>query len=195
WDNRGIVGVQRFIERYWTLATEVSSLPDSGHTFDADFERARHKIIRRITGDMARFRFNTAVAAMMEYLNALYAYRSRPISGRQWREAIATLTLLMAPVAPFVAEEVWQEVLGRKSSVHEAVWPEFDESLAADEQITIVIQVNGKLRDKVVVPADTDEPELRRGAMTNERALATIGDRPVREVVVVPGRLVNIVTG
>ena len=195
WDNRGIVGVQRFIERYWTLATEVSSLPDSGHTFDADFERARHKIIRRITGDMARFRFNTAVAAMMEYLNALYAYRSRPISGRQWREAIATLTLLMAPVAPFVAEEVWQEVVGRKSSVHEAAWPEFDESLAADEQITIVIQVNGKLRDKVVVPADTDEPDLRRVAMTNERALATIGDRPVREVVVVPGRLVNIVTG
>ena len=194
WDNRGIVGVARFIERYWKLANEVAARPNNGQPFDEAFERERHKIIRRVTGDMSRFRFNTAVAALMEYVNDLYAARSRPIGGRQWRAAVGDLTLLLAPIAPFVTEEVWREVLGGKDSVHRAAWPEFDPALAADEEVTIVLQVNGKLRDRVTLPAGADEDALRAAALDNAKVRATIGERPIREAIVVPGRLVNVVT-
>ena len=194
WDNRNIVGVQRFIERYWSLANEMATRPNNGHVFDEAFERARHKIIRRLTQDMSRFRFNTAVAALMEYVNDLYAARPRPIPGRQWREAIRTLTLLLAPIAPFVAEEVWREVLREKKSVHQAKWPAYDEAMARDDEVTIVIQVNGKLRDRLAMAADADEAALREAALANEKARAAVGKRPVRDVIVVPGRLVNVVT-
>jgi len=195
WDNRNIVGVQRFIERYWTLAHEMASRPNSGQAFDEEFDRARHKIIRRLTGDMSRFRFNTAVAALMEYVNELYAARSRSISGDQWREAIRALTLLLAPIAPFVTEEVWREVLGERKSVHRTDWPVYDEALARDEEVTIIIQVNGKLRDRLAMPADTDEAAVREAALANGKVQSTIGRQSVIDVIVVPGRLVNVVTG
>ena len=195
WDDRGIVGAQRFIERYWALAHDVASLPDDGQPFDETFERARHQIIRRLTGDMSRFRFNTAVAALMEYVNDLYAARARPIGGRQWREAIGTLTLLLAPIAPFATEEVWQEALRHKGSVHRAEWPAYDETLAADEVVTIIIQVNGKLRDRVQMAADAGNDTLREVALANEKAKSAVGKQPIRDVIVVPGRLVNVVTG
>jgi leucyl-tRNA synthetase len=195
WDNRGIVGVQRFIERYWSLARETATRPNNGHAFDEEFERARHKVIRRLTHDMGLFRFNTAVAALMEYVNDLYAARRRPIPGRQWRDAIRTLTLLLAPIAPFVAEEVWREVLGERKSVHMAGWPDYDEVMARDEEVTIVIQVNGKLRDRLAMAADADEATLRATALANEKVKSAIGQRSMIDVIVVPGRLVNVVTG
>ncbi|MBP6016548.1 MAG: leucine--tRNA ligase [Candidatus Promineofilum sp.] len=194
WDDRGIIGAQRFIERYWALAHDVASLPDNGHPFDEAFERARHQIIRRLTRDMSRFRFNTAVAALMEYVNDLYAARTRSVGGRQWREAVRSLTLLLAPIAPFVTEEVWREVLRQKGSVHQAEWPAYDEALAADEEVTIIIQVNGKLRDRVQMAADADADTLREMALGNEKATSAVGERPIRDVIVVPGRLVNVVT-
>ncbi len=195
WDNRGIVGVQRFLERYWKLSNEVIDRPGDGRPFDEAFERERHKIIRRVTSDMARFRFNTAVAALMEYLNALYAARERPIAAAQWREAIRTLTLLLAPIAPFMTEEVWRELLGETSFVHQAAWPDYDEALATDERMTIAIQVNGKLRDRLECDANSDDEALRQAALENEKARKSIAGRPVRDVIVVPGRLVNVVTG
>jgi leucyl-tRNA synthetase len=195
WDNRGIVGVQRFLERYWKLANEVIDLPGDGRPFDEAFERERHKIIRRITDDMTKFRFNTAVAALMEYLNALYAARERSVAAPQWRPAIRSLTLLLAPIAPFITEEVWQAVLNEAGSVHQAAWPGYDEALAADERITVAIQVNGKLRDRFECDAGSDDEALRRAALENEKARKSIAGRPVRDVIIVPGRLVNIVTG
>jgi leucyl-tRNA synthetase len=194
WDSRGIIGVQRFLERYWKLANEIAELPGGGRAIDDAFERERHKIIRRITHDMEKFRFNTAVAALMEYLNGLYAARERPVTPSQWREAIRALTLLLAPIAPFVTEEVWQAVLGETGSVHQTEWPGYDERLAADEQVTIAIQVNGKLRDRMLIDAGSNEDSLRRAALENEKARATIAGRPIRDVIVVPGRLVNIAT-
>ena len=195
WDNRNIVGVQRFIERYWTLAHEVVSRPNGGQAFDEEFDRARHKIIRRLTGDMSRFRFNTAVAALMEYVNELYTARPRPIPGDQWRDAIRTLTLLLAPIAPFVAEEVWREVLGQRKSVHRTDWPVYNEALARDEEVTIIIQVNGKLRDRLAMPADADQATMREAALANGKVQSMIGRQSVVDVIVVPGRLVNVVTG
>jgi leucyl-tRNA synthetase len=194
WDNRGIVGVQRFLERYWKMAHEISAMPEDDGPEDERFERERHKIIRRVTRDMERFRFNTAIAALMEYLNGLYAARERQPAAAQWRRALRAMTLLLAPIAPFVTEEVWATAMGEAGSVHNATWPAYDEALAADERITIAIQVNGKLRDRVVVDADSDEEALRRAALENEKARATIAGRPVRDVIVVRGRLANVVT-
>ena len=195
WDNRNIVGVQRFIERYWTLAHEMASHPNSGQAINEEFERTRHKIIRRLTGDMSRFRFNTAVAALMEYVNYLYAARSWPIPGDQWRAVIRTLTLLLAPITPFITEEVWRDVLGERKSVHQADWPVYDEELARDEEVTIIVQVNGKLRDRLTMSAGADETTMREEVLANEKVRSTIGGRPVVDVIVVPGRLVNVVTG
>ena len=192
WDDRGIVGVDRFLDRYWRLAQEFERLPD-GAPNDA-FERARHRVIKRVTDDMARFRFNTAVAALMEYVNTLYAAREQSVAAAQWREAMRTLTLLLAPIAPFVTEEVWREVLGETASVHRAAWPAWDEALAAEAQTTVVVQVNGKLRDRLTAAADSDTATLREMALSNERVQAAVGNRAVRDVVVVPGRLVNVVT-
>ena len=192
WDNRGIIGVQRFLERYWKLAHEVANLPGGPH--DEAFERQRHQIIGRVTVDMGKFRFYTAVAALMEYVNDLVAARERPIGSRQWRAAIRTLTLLLAPIAPFVTEEVWQSVLGERDSVHRSAWPEYDEALAAEPEITIVLQVNGKLRDRLALAAGADEETLRAAALANGKVQSAVGDGAIREVIVVPGRLVNVVT-
>ena len=191
WDDRGIVGVDRFLERVWRLAQEFAGLPDGSYN-DA-FERARHRVIKRVTADMERFRFNTAVAALMEYVNALYAAREQPVAAGQWREAIRTLALLLAPIAPFIAEEMWREELGEAESIHGAAWPVWDEALAAEEQTTIVVQVNGKLRDRLTADAGSDPTTLRQMALASERVRAAVGERPVRDVIVAR-RVVNVVT-
>ena len=192
WDDRGIIGVDRFLERYWRLANEFGDLPSGPH--NEAFERTRHRVIRRVTADMSRFRFNTAVAALMEYVNGLYAARAEGAAAGQWRAAISTLTLLLAPIAPFVTEEVWREILDEPGSVHRAAWPEWDEALAAEPQVTIIVQVNGKLRDRLLVDANSDDATLRALALANDKVRATVDGRAVRDVIVVPGRLVNVVT-
>ena len=192
WDDRGIIGVDRFLERYWRLANEFETLP--GGPYSEAFERARHRTIRRVTADMEKFRFNTAVAALMEYVNGLYAARAGGAATTQWREAIRTLTLLLAPIAPFATEEVWREILGERESVHRATWPAWEEALAAEAEVTIVIQVNGKLRDRLLVEAGSDAAALHAIALANERVQASLGGRAPREVIVVPDRLVNVVT-
>jgi leucyl-tRNA synthetase len=194
WDNRGIIGVTRFIERYWKLANAVASLPGGAGPRDESFERERHKIIKRVTEDMAKFRFNTAVAALMEYVNYLVASR-HGAGGEAQRRAIRTVTLLLAPIAPFVTEEVWQGVLGETTSVHQSAWPEYDAALTVEEQVTIVLQVNGKLRDRIEVAAGTDDSALRAAALENAKVNSAVGERPIQNVVLVPGRLVNVVTG
>ena len=191
WDDRGIIGVDRFLDRFWRLAQEVGTLPD-GASNDA-FERARHRVIKRVTTDMERFRFNTAVAALMEYVNTLYAAREQAVAAAQWRDAMRTLTLLLAPIAPFVTEEVWREVLGEAGSVHRAAWPAWDEALAVEAQTIVIVQVNGKLRDRLTADADSDAAALRAMALGNERVQAAVGGRDVRDVIVA-GRLVNVVT-
>ncbi len=191
WDDRGIVGVNRFLERVWRLAQEFDRRPNGPYN-DA-FERARHRVIKRVTADMERFRFNTAVAALMEYANLLFAAQKQPVAARQWRAAIRTLALLLAPITPFIAEEMWRGALGEGKSIHCAAWPVWDEALAAEEQTTVVVQVNGKLRDRLTADAGSDAAALRQMALASERVRAAVGERPVRDVIVAR-RLVNVVT-
>ena len=157
------------------------------------FERARHKIVKRLTQEMEVFRFNTAVAGLMEYLNSLYDFRDQMIGTDAWRDALGTMARLLAPIAPFVTEEVWQNALGNAESVHLQAWPDYDEALTQDEEVTIVVQVNGKVRDRMTVAADATVAMMKETAVTCPNAQAHINGQPIRKIVMVPQKLVNIV--
>ena len=194
WDDSGIKGITRFLDRYWRVAnlnTETQSRNEQGK--DKEFERRRHQVIERITADMERFRFNTAVAALMEYLNYLVEVQDKDIPASQWRQAMESFTLLLAPIAPFITEEVWQTALGHSGSVHRQSWPTYDAEIAAEEQVTIVVQVNGKVRDRLTAPADVDEITLRETAVARPKVQHYINGQTVRKVIVIPQRLINIV--
>ena len=158
-----------------------------------DLRRALHKTIRKVSEDMERFKFNTGIAAMMEFSNTLnQAWDSEKIDAEVWEDSLRNLVLMMAPITPFLAEELWSKV-GGQFSVHQKPWPEWDEDLAADEMITLVVQVNGKLRDRIDVPADVTEEDARTVALASDRVKQHTEGKTVRRVIYVPGRLVNVV--
>ena len=196
WDEGGIRGMTRFVERFWTLANEKISVEVQRRgEVEAEnrFERMRHKIIKRITQEVEGFRFNTAVAALMEYLNSLYAVRDEAIGTEAWREAIDTMARLLAPFTPFIAEEVWQTVLGNRESVHVQPWPVYDAAQTVEDKVTIVVQVNGKVRDRMTVAADTSDELLRETAVACPNVQNHINGQSIRKIIVVPQKLVNIV--
>ncbi len=210
WSDRGVQGCSRFLGRYWNFACELAEAEDGGAAAAeaggaaagaAEAARGRalvrslHKTIRKVTRDIESFRFNTAVSALMELQNEaldVWADARGALTVAQWRELLATFTLLLAPMAPHVAEEV-HERLGGKESVLEAPWPSWDDELAADEVVTVVVQVNGKLRDRLQVAVDADRDDViaaARAAANTRRFLD--GKRVVKEIYV-PGKLVNFV--
>ncbi len=196
WDDGGIRGMTRFIERFWTLArakTQAQTQERQASAAEQSFMRAQHKIVKRITWEMEAFRFNTAVAGLMEYLNTLYAARDKGIGAAAWREAIGTMACLLAPFAPFIAEEVWQSVLGETESVHVQPWPSFDETLTVDDEITVVVQVNGRVRDRMTVAADESLESVQEAAVACPNVQAYIKGQPIHKIIVVPQKLVNIV--
>ncbi len=191
--DTGIVGVVRFFNRIWRLAARPSAGRQLSETVDAaPLVRAMHRTIRKVTRDLEALAFNTAIAALMSYVNVLHewsAHAPEPV----WREAMSTLILLLAPFAPHLAEELWAR-RGGPFSVHRQAWPSWDEALAAEETFTLVIQVNSRLRDRIQVPADIGEEQARALALASEAAQRHLAGRPLREVVYVPGKLVNLVT-
>ncbi|MCB9007557.1 MAG: leucine--tRNA ligase [Ardenticatenaceae bacterium] len=196
WDEGGIRGMTRFVERFWTLAREKVNAETQRRrdvSAEADFERTRHKIVKRVTQEMEEFRFNTAVAGLMEYLNSLYDVRAQAIGAEAWREALGTMARLLAPFAPFVAEEVWQSVLGHSQSVHVQPWPRYDEALTQDDEITMVVQVNGRVRDRILVSVATSVEVVKETAVNCPNVQAHINGQPIRKIIVVPQKLVNIV--
>lgn len=192
WDDRGIRGVTRFLDRFWALACEVAGDDAQGDP-DQDLRRGMHRTVQRVGQDMEAFKFNTAVAALMEWLNELEGARARGADGGQWRDVLATFCLLLAPIAPFISEEVWQTVLQRQESVHHQTWPEYEAAELARDVQTIAVQVNGRLRDTMTVAADSDEQTLREAALARPAVQRYVNGKSVRRVVVVPGKVVNIV--
>jgi leucyl-tRNA synthetase len=195
WDSKGIEGVVRFLNRVWDCILEPGpeeSLPPREDAIRA-LRRRVHQAIRKATQDMEAFSFNTYIANLMELNNAMLKAKDTAVyvTGA-WDEAVEALLLLLAPACPHIAEELWTRT-GRPYSVHLQAWPEWDEDVAAEEMITLIVQVNGKVRDRVELPVHVDEETARSLALETEGAKRHISGKTVRKVIVVPGRLVNIV--
>jgi leucyl-tRNA synthetase len=195
WSSRGIEGVHRFLQRVWDLVT-VKPKPFSEAASDKDIaalRRLTHKTIRKATDDIEGFHFNTMVAALMEFNNALLKAKATPVvQSEAWPEAIHALILMLAPIAPHLAEELWERI-GQPYSVHQQSWPEWDEAAAADEVITLVVQVNGKVRDHLSVPVGFSEDQARVLALASPKVQRSIAKQRIAKVIYVPDKLLNIV--
>ena len=201
WNDSGLSGISRWLNRVWKLALEPYKMRVAAAVLDRlgdekahrDLQRITHQTVRKVTEDLERFRFNTMIAALMEFTNYLAkAKETGYITDSVWEEAIDTLLLLMAPTVPHLAEELWQRA-GYDYSIHNQSWPHWDEKLAKDEEITLVVQVNGKLRDRIIVPASITEAEARQLAVERQRVKAYLEGKRVLKRIYVPGRLVNFV--
>jgi leucyl-tRNA synthetase len=202
WSDRGVQGCFRFLSRFWNFVLDVLEAQGSGVAGGEDeAERGRalmrrlHKTIRKVTTDMERFHFNTAVSALMELQNeALDVWTSArgALTLAQWREVVTNMTLLLAPMTPHLAEEVW-ELLGQGGMVLNATWPAWDEELAADEVVTVVVQVNGKLRDRLQVAVDAEKADVLGEARAAGNTARFLEGKQIVKEVYVPGKLVNFV--
>jgi leucyl-tRNA synthetase len=211
WSPSGIGGVFRFLNRVWTVTLDPNGReagdPDSGKLpvgesaadAAAAIRAAAHRTLRDVTEDYEGFRFNTMVAKLMELSNTLYRYRGTEVAGdTEWDEAVRLLLLMLAPAAPHITEEIWArqaEAAGRAwESIHTAAWPELDESAIKVSVREVPVQVNGKLRARIVVGADASEDEIKAEALTDTKIVAILDGRtPDRVVVAGGGKLVNIV--
>lgn len=200
WSDRGVEGAHRFLRRVWRMVYErylpfieqgkAPSTKDARHRV---MRGLTHRTIRDVTRDVEQFAFNTAVSFIMELINGIYSYASEATPDIEvLREAVEAVLSMLAPFAPFICEELWQ-ALGNKKSIHLQPWPSFDQDLARPEEITLVVQVCGKVRERLLVPADMSPKEMEERALACENAQRFIGDRQVKKVIVVPGKIVNIV--
>ncbi|MDO8749808.1 MAG: leucine--tRNA ligase [Dehalococcoidia bacterium] len=197
WSTTGINGMARWVNRVWDIAQQdASTLGASGDpAATRDLKRAIHKTIRKVVQDMDKFHFNTALAALMEFTNTLHdTWEAKRVGRAAWDQAVDTLLVLLAPSAPHITEELWER-RGRPYSIHSQPLPAWDSELAADDMITLVVQVNGKLRDRLTVAVDIGEEEAKRLALASPLVQAQLNGKQVRHLVYVPGRLVNVVVG
>ncbi len=191
WSSKGIKGSRRFIEDVWKIGTV--DYVSKAETADKMLIRTQHQTIEKMTREMEAFSFNTAVAAMMAFRNVLLAtLRKQDVSAAVWDDAAVTLTQLLAPIAPHITEEIWAQ-RGHTGSVHVQAWPVFDAALAKEDEIELVVQVNGKVRDKMMVAADITEEDAKAAALASESAQRFMDGKEPRRVIVIKGRLVNIV--
>ena len=196
WNNRGITGMERFIRRAFAIVTETASNGTNGDASDSERQeilRLVHRTVKRVTRDLEDFQFNTMVAALMEFTNGLLPLKDQPVASTpEWRNAIETLVLLMAPSTPYVAEELWER-LGMGYSVHVQEWPSFDEALTRHETVEVVVQVNGKVRDRLTVEPNITEEDAKALALASERVKEQVEGKSIVKVIFVPGRLLNFV--
>ncbi|SVD16567.1 uncharacterized protein METZ01_LOCUS369421, partial [marine metagenome] len=199
WNENGLNGILRFYKRVWDLvigmpvtATTQKCLPLSER--QAMVKKIIHKAIKKCTTDLEDLRFNTMIAnGLMEPVNSLLAVWSADIATTsEGKEALDTLIRLIAPTAPHLAEELWERI-GHKQSVTAATWPTYDEALTVDETITLVVQVNGKVRDRLVVDADIDQESAKSLALELPNILTHLEGKTIQREVFVPGRLLNLV--
>ncbi len=203
WSDEGIEGAFRFLNRVWRLVTDSLSRiesfkgvrPDLNSVSDSARELLIkvHKTIRKVTLDLERFQFNTAIAAIMELLNSTSRFE---IKGEEdvpvLREAVEAIIRLLYPMAPHISEELW-ELVGYRETLVDKPWLEWDGKLIESESITIVIQVNGRVRSQIVMDSEADEEEVKRAAFSDERVKGYIAGKEIKKVIVVPKKLVNIV--
>ena len=182
WSQQGLKGCYKFLERVWNL----QSIVNNEESYSADLEKAMNKTIKKVGEDFERMKFNTAIAAMMSLVNDFYK------KGSVTKGEFMTLITLLNPVAPHITEELW-EIYGGKGLLSLKPWPTFDDAKTVDDEIEIVVQINGKIRDKLMIPAGLDREGTQEAAMNTDKIKALIEGQNVVKVIAVPGKLVNIV--
>jgi leucyl-tRNA synthetase len=194
WNSTGIDGTVRWLRRIWAMFTEpISEKPSGSPETLKVLRRKVHQTLRRVTHDFEQFEFNTIVSGLMELLNEMGKAKEAGAAGTPaWDEAVDIYLRMLAPVCPHISEELWQR-LGKPYSIHTQPWPQVDEAAAKEEEITIPIQVNGKIRDRIVVPADASEDDVKTVALASEAVRKFLDGKPPKKVIVVPKKLVSIV--
>ncbi len=195
WSQAGLGGTYRWLRNAWKLLLAPSDRPSADATTeqaDRDLRRIMHKTIKKVSQDIEGFGFNTVVSSLMEFTNALNDAQTMPVSEQAFEEARDTLLLLLAPVAPFMAEEIWARK-GRSYSIHQQKWPQYNEQLAADEVMVLPVQVNGKLRDRIELPVGVTEAQAKEAALKAENVQRHLAGKAPAQIIYVPKRLVNIV--
>jgi len=202
WSYEGLEGMRRWLSRVWRLVSEIAEetsgdrgAPASDDEAGKTLHRERHRVVGKVSDDVSSFALNTSIAAMMELTNAAYDYRNSVERGERdpalQRDVAETLTLLLAPFVPHMSEELWREVLGHGGSVHAAQWPSWEPSAAAAEVIEMAVQVNGKVRGKISVEAESAEEDVIAAALA--AVDSHVAGKDMKKVVVVPGKLVSVV--
>jgi len=184
WDTKGMVGVRRFLDRFWNLVLSCADNKKSDKGIQTDF----YRLIKKVSDDLDNAKFNTAIAAFMEFLNLVSSNQNKV-----GKDIIEKLLILFAPFAPHITEELWKKI-GEKGSVHLQKWPSYDERLIKKEKITLIIQINGKVRDKIEAGMDIAENEAKDLALSQERIKGLIQGKEIKKTIFVKGRLINIVT-
>ncbi|MCH2528358.1 MAG: leucine--tRNA ligase [Dehalococcoidia bacterium] len=196
WSNVGINGVARWLNRIWGIASEkyvTSADSVFDHEMESETQQAVHKTIKKVYEDLDKFKFNTAIAALMELSNHLTkVWNAKNVSVEVWNDSIQQFLLMLAPIAPHLSEELW-EMNGYEFSIHNQKFPDWEESLVVDESITLIVQINGKLRDTISVDSGISEEMAQEAAMSSEKIQGHINGTTIKKVIYVPDRLINIV--
>jgi len=190
WSDEGVEGANRFLNRLWRLALEEEEPKEQDSEEDKKILRMLHKTIKKVTEDIENFKFNTAIAMIMEFTNALTEYKRKYGRTKIFNEGIKNVLLLLSPFVPHITEELWQE-LGYEYSIHMQSWPNYDPELIKEDVVTLVIQINGKVRDRIEVPADIDEDTAVKLAMQRENVRKYLNDKNPKKIVFVPGKLLS----
>ena len=191
WSSKGIAGVYRFLNRVWTLVQEYDESDKAGGADSKKLDTLTHATTKKVTDDIRRLSFNTAIAALMEYVNDLYKLKTEGFTA-DWQQPLETLVTLLQPFAPHMTAELWQQ-LGRDTQLDFEQWPSWDESKIISDTMMIIVQVNGKLRAKLELASDTPEEDIKAAALADEHVQQFLGDKKPTKVIYVPGRLVSIV--
>lgn len=197
WDTRGVPGTFRFLNRVWTLVQEyidAKKSPSQDKSIEGEIMTIAHRTNKKVTSDIDDEKYNTAVSAMMEAVNGYYLIKEKSGIGKcqSWDYAIESLLMILSPFAPHITEELWHQI-GHTDTIHIDHWPKWDEKYLVSDTITVVIQVNGKLRARVDVSKDISESDIKKLALLQENVKKFIDAKEPKKIIYVPGRLVNIV--
>ncbi|SMB80258.1 leucyl-tRNA synthetase [Desulfonispora thiosulfatigenes DSM 11270] len=202
WNDQAVEGCYRFLNRVWRLIDSYVNDPQEYTNEqkeltkeDKDLKRINHQTLKKVTADLEeRFNFNTAISSIMELVNAIYHYREKDkeVNNLIVKEAIENLVIMLSPFAPHLTEELWTK-LGNENSVHEENWPKYDENALVLEEVTIVLQINGKVRGRLEVAAGLSKDEIEKMALEQENVKENIKDKTIQKIIIIPNKLVNIV--
>lgn len=191
WSPEGVAGTFRFLQRFWTLVHEFKEADNKDYD-SAVLHRITHRAIAKVSEDLEKLNFNTAIAALMQATNELYKLKAEKGFSKDWEQDLTKMTQLLAPFAPHITEEIWQD-LGQKDSVHTSPWPVHDQKYLQQDTVTVVVQVNGKVRANITVAADADEQTVVEAAKADLKVAEYLKEKEIRKEIYVPLRLVNFV--